>query len=285
MKFSILIPTCGRPDQLSECLRRVMSQQAESYEVIVSDDSPAPGPRPEAARVQWVQGPRRGPAANRNCGARRATGEWLVFLDDDCLPEAGWLAAYGEAAADSADVLEGRTECPLEDRFGFYDIVENLKGGAFWSCNLAIRREKFEELGGFDEDFTRPCAEDMELAWRMRERGLRSVFVDRARVTHPARRMGLADLIKRTAWHRWVLLYRLKTMQGPGLGSSPVRAVAELVWREWLDSLRLVFHLRREGERTRIKGNVVKVLWRWVSLPAFLPYYAYWEMRYRRMLH
>jgi GT2 family glycosyltransferase len=229
-----------------------------------------------------VQGPRRGPAANRNCGARRATGEWLVFLDDDCLPDAGWLAAYGQAATTDADVLEGQTVCPLEDAFAFYEIVENVDGGAFWSCNLAVRRVKFEELGGFDEEFTRACAEDMEFAWRMRQRGLRSDFVEQALVTHPPRPMGVRDLLNRTAAHRWILLYRLKTGLGPGLACSASRAVAALVSREVLDKLRMIYHLWRDGDRRRIKGRTLDVLWRCASLPLFFPYYAYWELEYRR---
>jgi len=261
-------------------------REAGRCEIIVSDDSRTDGPRGVVAEfpgVQWVQGPLRGPAANRNCGARHARGDWLVFLDDDCLPDSGWLAAYEQAATADADVLEGKTVCPIEDAFAFYEIVENVAGGAFWSCNLAVRREKFEELGGFDEDFTRACAEDMEFAWRMRKRGLRSAFVEQALVTHPPRAMGVLDLLKRTAAHRWVLLYRLKTGMGPGLGCPSPRAVAALVLREAVDKLRMIYHLWRDGDRRRIKGRTTDVLWRCASLPGYLPYYAYWELKFRRM--
>jgi len=278
MKFSVVIPTCDRPEALRECLRRVMEQMTTSHEIIVSDDGRTEGPVPGS--VRRVQGPRRGPAANRNRGAKEATGEWIVFLDDDCLPEEGWLAAYEAAAREGVDVLEGRTVCPMEDRFAFYEYVENLKGGAFWSCNLAVRRMRFEELGGFDEDFTEACAEDMEFAWRMRERGLKSVFVSAAGVTHPARTMGMQELLKRTAAHRWVLLYRLKTGQEE-VGWSGPRALGALVWREFMDNLRMTYHLRFEEKRW--KAWAMGVIWRWVSLGWFLPYYGYWEIKWKRM--
>ncbi len=281
MKLSVIIPTCDRPEALRDCLRRVM-KQAGSYEVIVSDDGRS-GVKPEMEGVIWVEGPRRGPAANRNCGARRATGDWLIFLDDDCLPDDEWLAAYEAGMSGDVEILEGRTICPTEDRFGFYEIVENIEGGALWSCNFAVRRDKFAELGGFDEDFLEACMEDMEFAWRARKRGLRSRFVAAALVTHAARKMGFADLLKRAARHRWALLYRLKTGQRNPDWSLP-RAMAELVATEWLNNLRMVYHLRRKGERRRIKSRMADVLWRWISLPLFLPYYIYWEIRYGKMV-
>jgi GT2 family glycosyltransferase len=258
-----------------------MPQVGPADEVIVTDDGTVAQQVPPG--VRWVRGPRRGPAANRNSGASRATGEWLVFLDDDCLPEAGWLAAYAAASAPGIDVIEGRTECPQPDRFAFDDIVENLNGGACWSCNLAVRRTIFEELRGFDEDFTEPCAEDMEFAWRMRQRGLVSVFAPEAVVTHPARRMGPRALLARTAAHRWILLYRLKTASAAGLGSSTFRAMADLIIREVLDSMRMIFHLRTR-ERNRIKQRTLALIWRCASLAFFLPYYLYWDFKYRRML-
>jgi len=273
MKFSVVIPTRDREEQLRECLRRVMPQAGECEVIVTDDGTAAQKVVEEFPNARWVQGPRRGPAANRNCGARAAGGEWLIFLDDDCLPESGWLAAYRAAAIDNVDVLEGSTECPLKDEFSFHEVVENLDGGAYWSCNLAIRRARFEELGGFDEEFTEPAAEDMELAWRMRQRGLRRVFVDPARVVHPARGQSLAGLMKRMAMHRWVVLYRIKTGQS--------RGVAALLAREIVDCLRMTYQLLRE--RRRPKGRAMAVCARWATLWLFLPYYACWEIRWKRL--
>jgi GT2 family glycosyltransferase len=271
IRFSIIIPTCNRPGPLRECLRRVLDQSA-GQEVIVTDDgvhSPVP------AGVHHLQGPRRGPAANRNHGARHAAGEWLIFLDDDCLPEPGWLDAYAAAANEGPDVMEGRTECPAPDAFAFDEIVENLAGGAYWSCNLAIRRDVFERLGGFDEDFTEAYGEDIELAWRMRS--LRRSFIAGARVTHPVRRMDFKRLLRRTAGHRWMLLCRQKTE--PASGGGPGSAARRLIVREYLDTLRLFRALL--GERRRLRRRALEALWRWASLPWFLPYFLFWELRFR----
>lgn len=82
------------------------------YEVIVSDDGRESTAKAMMAErfpwARWVPGPQRGPAANRNNGAKQAEGEWLVFTDDDCLPQAGWLEAFFKNLHE-AEVLEGRT--------------------------------------------------------------------------------------------------------------------------------------------------------------------------------
>ena len=103
--ISVVIPTRDRNEQLARCLDRLapcaQSLSHDQYEVIVSDDSAHAAAREllfdRYPWVRWTGGPRRGPAANRNAGARVARGEWLVFTDDDCLPEFGWLEGLAGA--------------------------------------------------------------------------------------------------------------------------------------------------------------------------------------------
>jgi glycosyltransferase involved in cell wall biosynthesis len=71
----------------------------DSYEIIISDDSTDEETVQMIAdlgnnRLKWVKGPCRGPASNRNNGVRYARGEWILFIDDDCLPDAGILKNY-----------------------------------------------------------------------------------------------------------------------------------------------------------------------------------------------
>jgi hypothetical protein len=101
-------------------------------------------------------------------------------------------------------------------------------------------------------------------------------------MTHPPRQMTPRDLLRRTAAHRWILLYRLKTGRGPGLECSAARAAMDLVAREYLDNLRMILQLARRP--WRIKGRSLELLWRCASLAGFMPYYLYWEMKWRRML-
>ncbi len=194
ISLSVVIPTCQRLDALAECLARLASGAqtlpADSYEVIVTDDGSQPTAEPMLREqfpwARWFAGPRRGPAANRNYGARQARGEWLVFLDDDCVPAPGVLAAYVAARKQSpgSTVLEGRTraigvrtrldmECPI-----------NETGGYLWSCNFCIRRSVFVGMGGFDEKFPSAFMEDVDLRLRLRKAGEPTAFVPEAEVGH-----------------------------------------------------------------------------------------------------
>src|SRR5438045_1828179 len=108
--LSVIIPTCNRPHLLAKCLERLepgaQALPHERYEVIVSDDGAEhSAQRLIAAHFSWAihaPGPRKGPAANRNNGARRGRNEWLVFSVDDCLPDHNWLSAYTDAIGRNA---------------------------------------------------------------------------------------------------------------------------------------------------------------------------------------
>ena len=205
--FSVVIPTCHRNDALAACLERLapgkQSLAAASYEVIVTDDGSRATSeamlREKFPWAKWMAGPRRGPAANRNHGAKHANGNWIAFADDDCLPDATWLAAYGAALEADAktNVLEGRIYTDRPRRSLGEVSPTNDQGGFLWSCNFAIRRELFQSLGGFDERFPYAAMEDVELAYRLRQRGEQFRFVTDAAVCHPARPAGGWQSLKR----------------------------------------------------------------------------------------
>jgi len=211
MKISVIIPTCQRNDLLAQCLDQLAPEKqtgmhlsgpndpepaqapAGKYEVIVSDDSLRPTAesmiRDRYPWAKWVSGPRRGPAANRNHGARHATGEWLMFLDDDCLPDSGLLAACAvEAASPATRVIEGRiyAERPQQSLAEIAPLNES--GGCLWSCNFAIRRDLFDSMGGFDERFPYAAMEDVDFRLRLKQAGEKIHFVPGVSVCHPWRR-------------------------------------------------------------------------------------------------
>lgn len=197
-RWSVVVPTRDRHESLALCLARLAPGEqtlpAEAYEVIVSDDARSEGTRAFLAErfpwVRWVAGPARGPAANRNQGAAEARGAWLAFTDDDTLPARAWLAAFDACVGNEPEpaALEGRTTC--EAGFGtpmHYAPVNEL-GGRFWSCNIAVRNDRFRAVGGFDEGFTVAHMEDQDLRERLRLAGTRIAWVPDAIVDHPPRR-------------------------------------------------------------------------------------------------
>ncbi len=196
VQISVVIPTRDRPDLLRRTLDHlapgVQTLGADRYEVIVSDDarpsSAANSIRESHPWVRVVEGPARGPAANRNTGAGAARFAWIAFTDDDTEPSPGWLAAFADAIATGVDVCEGQTTC--DGGFGspLNHAPVNATGGRLWSCNFAVRAEAFWRVGGFDETFRFPHMEDIDLRVRLEQANTRRTFVLSAVVNHPPRR-------------------------------------------------------------------------------------------------
>ena len=196
MNLSVIIPTCHRNALLAKCLDclkpGVQTLTPDQYEVIVSDDGSQSTAeqmvREQYPWVRWTEGPRRGPAANRNHGARQARGRWLAFTDDDCLPTAGWLGAFAQASKERGTrIFEGKTTCEAGISSPLYEAPVNLEGGQLWSCNFLIHADLFIEMGGFDEDYIF-YMEDVDLGERLRMRNEITYFVGEAIVDHPPRR-------------------------------------------------------------------------------------------------
>lgn len=169
------------------------SQNYPSYEVIVSDDgreSTAEAMiRERFPWAKWVEGSKRGPAANRNCGAGSAQGDWLAFTDDDCIPDNVWLKGYRK-------VLLSHPEIRVFDGYVYSDPIESLclgaptsAGGNLWTCNLLVERRLFCEVSGFCEAFPYPCMEDVEFRIRIEKLGQSHYYEPSAAVYHPPRRI------------------------------------------------------------------------------------------------
>lgn len=196
--FSVVIPTRDRNEALAVCLDRLapgaQTMPHDRYEVVVSDDSAHSVARELVTDrypwARWVEGPRRGPAANRNAGARAARGEWLAFTDDDCLPDTAWLASFADSFSPNPkalEALEGRTTCRAGLDSPRQAAPVNLTGGVLWSCNFAMKREGFHAVGGFDERYPHPHMEDADLQSRLQKAGYMIRFVPSAEIDHPPR--------------------------------------------------------------------------------------------------
>jgi GT2 family glycosyltransferase len=180
---------------LKKCLESLSNENqsdAPSYELIVTDDSRSDLCRilvkKEFPQVSWGKGKQNGPAGNRNAGVARAQGEWIVFIDDDCVAQKGYLLAYLNAIEQNpnVDLFEGYIFPDRPKRTWAETCPENSSGGMFWTSNLCVRKEVFDELGGFDETFE-VAYEDVDFAYRIQKDGKKTLFVKDAAACHPWR--------------------------------------------------------------------------------------------------
>jgi len=197
MLLSVIIPTFKRPETLSKCLKHltpeIQNLSLDLFEVIVTDDATDNDQRDSLSRdYPWVlhnRAPQKGPASNRNSGAKAARGEWLIFLDDDCVPQPSFLTAYLEAIEKNPDyvVFEGNTLAERPRMRLDEDAPINDQGGYLWSCNFLIKRKLFMELGGFCELYPYACMEDVDFREQLNEKNIKFLFVPKASVIHPWR--------------------------------------------------------------------------------------------------
>jgi glycosyltransferase involved in cell wall biosynthesis len=214
--YSVIVPTFQRAGALERCLEALGAQtlERERFEVIVVDDGSPQPPREVVARteatldVRLLEQPNAGPATARNTGARAARGEYVVFTDDDCLPDPGWLRAIDATAAGRPGcAIGGRVVNALGD--GLYSTASQLlieflydyfnvdeSGGRFFiTSNLAFPTHAFHAVGGFDVSFPLAAAEDRDLCDRWREAGHPMVYAEDA-VVHHAHALGLRSFCR-----------------------------------------------------------------------------------------
>ena len=97
MFYSIIIPTFKRPDEVVECLQNLTKQIWKDFEVIIADGTPGKSlkehvlPFSSSLNIQFLYEEYLGVSEARNLGAKSAKGEWLIFLDSDCLIPENYL--------------------------------------------------------------------------------------------------------------------------------------------------------------------------------------------------
>jgi GT2 family glycosyltransferase len=155
-------------------------------------------------QLRWFPQANRGPAAARNAGIQKAGGEFILFIDDDLVPEPRLLAEHARSHHEARrDVVvlgpmltpEGFEMAPWvrwEQEMLMKQYRAMLRGDwsatarQFYTGNASLRRSHILAAGGFDEGFRR--AEDVELAYRLADSGLDFVFNMQAAGMHFADR-------------------------------------------------------------------------------------------------
>ena len=220
MKISFIVLTYNRADALLTVLRSLATQCTPEHEILIADD----GSTPDQVRqllaqcpaftcpVRHVWHPDAGftAARARNLSASKATGEYLVFLDGDCIPNFRHVAQHTRLAEHgcfvngsrvllserlSAQVLLRQIDLPKSSvRFWIRAWMQGdsnkvlhllvwpwrffrVKQGFIWrgirSCNFGVWRDDFFDVNGFDETFEGWGHEDADLVLRLSHLGIK----------------------------------------------------------------------------------------------------------------
>lgn len=208
---SVIVVSYNGQVWLERCLGAAVAQLEPGDELILVDnastDDSVDFVRRTFPRVQIVEASANlGFAAGNNAGVRAAGGEYVALLNNDAAPQPGWLAALRQTldaepdAAMAASLVVYMHDPGIVDSAGdgltrwggAFKRDHGLPVGAseaprdtFGVCGAAclIRRRVFEAVGGFDEAFF-AVYEDVDLSYRVRLAGHRSVFVRDAVVRH-----------------------------------------------------------------------------------------------------
>jgi GT2 family glycosyltransferase len=229
---SFIVPTCNRTEDLRRCLHGLREQLplVGGWEVVVTDDGTNSSTRAmvesEFPQFCWRKGPRSGPAANRNNGAKEAQGRWLIFVDDDCVPEQGFVQAYLRAIkrenSEKLIFFEGATVHQSPPPSLLWEAPHNPFGGLLISCNFGISQRTYKQVGRFDERYPFASFEDTEFAARFLAQGGVSKFLPDAKLVHPLRRR--PSSLKHARMWEGRVIYALDQ------GATPTRVLFNLPW-------------------------------------------------------
>jgi len=248
LSVSAIIPVHNGARDLVQCLKALQSSRAPVQECIVVDD----GSTDDSAAVARLAGAtvlstgrRVGPAAARNLGARAASGDLLFFTDADVTVHADTIEQLVDSLRNSTGavaVIGSYDDAPAGE--GFVSQYKNLQhhyvhqnspmeAETFWSGCGMIRRDVFLEAGGFDESFSQPSIEDIELGYRLRAAKRRIILDKRAQVKHH-KRWTFRSLLKTDILQRgipWtVLSLRNRHLPNQLNVSSDQRVCVALIW-------------------------------------------------------
>lgn len=165
IEMSIIIPSYRREGILIDAIRHLLEQRSDSVEVIVVDQTEQHSQQVvERLKtlhcekdIHWIRRSSPGVTRAMNCGVEQASGDLLLFLDDDIIPDRGLFAAHLRAHRSTlGDLIAGRVLQPWHDDTHNSHPFTCTEGGyrrEFMGGNFSIRHDLLIELGGFDENF------------------------------------------------------------------------------------------------------------------------------------
>ncbi len=225
---SIILPVHNGGEKFRQCLKSIKNSDLAPHEVIVVTDGSLENDREIAqsfdVRILATPFPPRGPARARNVGAQAANGDILLFIDADvtlhrdCM---GLVVAFFQENPCVPAVFGTYDNTPFEP--DFFSQYKNLfhrythqnahaHASTFWGACGAVKRNVFFKIGAFDERFTRPSIEDIELGYRLTKAGYHIRLLKNLQVKH-LKHWDFKTLLKTDILHRAIPWTRLLQQQ------------------------------------------------------------------------
>ena len=207
MNYSIIVPVYNRPDEVDELLCSLTRQAFTDFEVLIVEDGSAIPCKDVCDKyagklnVRYYKKENSGPGQSRNYGAERANGDYLIILDSDVVLPDGYLAAVDEELRrEVCDAFGGADAShpsftPVQKAISYsmtsFFTTGGIRGGKkkldrFYprSYNMGIRREVYQQLGGFSK---MRFGEDIDFSYRIVEAGYKCRLFPEAWVWHKRR--------------------------------------------------------------------------------------------------
>ncbi len=215
MKYSLIIPTFKRKDEVEECLQSLTLQTYKEFEVIIADGTPGKSlkestiPFKEQLNLTFLYEEYIGVSEARNLGFKAAKAEYIIFLDSDCIiPENYMQSVHNYLLNNELDCFGGpdaadKSFTALQKAIS-YSMTSILTTGGIRgkenhvgnyhprSFNMGIRKKVFDAVGGFSD---LKCGEDVELSIRIQKAGYKIGLIKDAYVYHK-RRTSLKQFFK-----------------------------------------------------------------------------------------
>lgn len=215
VKISFIIPVYNRPKETEELLRSLSLQTCQGFEVIIVEDGSSVSSEPVVEKyrdqldIHYYFKDNSGPGPSRNFGCEKASGEYVIFLDSDCVLPKGYLNVVRETLERSYTDAFGGPDRAHSDFTKFQKAINfsmtsflttgGIRGGnekmeKFHprSFNMGFSKEVFGSTGGFS---SMRFGEDVDLSIRILEQGFRTQLIREAFVYHK-RRTNLRQFFK-----------------------------------------------------------------------------------------
>ena len=198
--ISVVVCTHNGSRTICETLDSLQKLEYPNFEVIVVDDGSTDNTAAMVSQhtVKLIRTPNRGLSAARNTGMEAANGSIVAYIDDDAYPDPHWLQYLAWTFMTTSYAGVGGPNIPPAGDGKLAECVAHAPGGPVHvlisaeeaehipGCNCAFRKDALMAVGGFDPTF-RAAGDDVDLCWRLMERGWKIGFNPAAMVWHHRR--------------------------------------------------------------------------------------------------